>query len=208
MIREPNFIHLPDLNYPKELKKVIQAMDSAVSLWAEEDTEYAVRQQAVMDAERVDAQALKRAALAGEPDPGTEATTQAQRALLYQEQRLRASIAEVNRATAEVWQALKEHRVEVIAEACVKAEAGVESWREDVASLYEQAREMQEKRRVALAGLRFVSQITDTRLSYDPSFPVDGDFRLPNTNEKRVLDIATLLRKVYDDANEEIELVP
>ena len=58
---------------------------------------------------------------------------------------------------------------------------------------------MQEKRRVALAGLRFVSQITDTRLSYDPSFPVDGDFRLPNTNEKRVLDIATLLRNVYKD---------
>ena len=199
MIREPNFIHLPELNYPKEVQKTIKAMDSAVSLWAEEDTEYAARQQAVTDAEREDALALKKAALAGEPDPGTESTAQAQRALLYQEQRLKASIAEVNRATSEVWQALKEHRSEVIAEACAKAEAGVEAWREDVASLHGQAREMQEKRRVALAGLRFVSQITDTRLSYDPSFPVDGDFRLPNTTEKRVLDIATLLRKVYHE---------
>ena len=197
MIREPNFIHLPELNYPKEVQKTIKAMDSAVSLWAEEDTEYAVRQQAVTDAERQDALALKKAALAGDPDPGIEATAQAQRALLYQEQRLKASIAEVNRATSEVWLALKEHRSEVIAEACAKAEAGVEAWREDVASLYGQAREMQEKRRVALAGLRFVSQITDTRLSYDPSFPVDGDFRLPNTHEKRVLDISTLLKNAY-----------
>ncbi|MDA9918018.1 hypothetical protein N9D44_01765 [Pontimonas sp.] len=205
MIMEPNFIHLPDLKYPREVKKAIKAMDLAVSLWAEEDTEYAVRQQAVTDAERADAKALKEAALAGEPDPGTDAIAQAQRALLYQEQRLKASIAEVNRATSDVWQALKEHRSEVIAEACAKAEAGVEVWREDVASLYGQAREIQEKRRVALAGLRFVSQITDTRLSYDPSFPVDGDFRLPNTNEKRVLDIATLLRKVYQ---EELTVTP
>ncbi len=64
---------------------------------------------------------------------------------------------------------------------------------------------MQEKRRVALAGLRFVSQITDTRLSYDPSFPVDGDFRLPNTNEKRVLDIGALLRRVYVEEKSEPE---
>jgi|GEM_PF-5408200 hypothetical protein len=34
---------------------------------------------------------------------------------------------------------------------------------------------------------------------HDPSFPVDGDFRLPNTKEKRVLDIASLLRKVYQE---------
>jgi hypothetical protein len=56
---------------------------------------------------------------------------------------------------------------------------------------------MQEKRRLAVAGLRFVLRITDTRLSFDPSLPVDGDFRLPNTNEKRVLGIATLLTNVY-----------
>lgn len=199
MIREPNFIHLPELNYPKEVKKTIKAMETAVGLWAEEDTEYAVRQQAVADAERQDGLALKKAALAGEPDPGTEATAQAQRALLYQEQRLKASIAEVNRTTADVWSVLREHRNEVIAEACANAEAGVEAWREDIASIYGQARDIQEKRRVALAGLRFVSQLTDSRLSYDPSFPVDGDFRLPNTNEKRVLDIATLLRKVYQE---------
>ena len=80
MIKEPNFIHLPELNYPKVVQKTIKAMDSAVSLWAEEDTEYAVRQQAVTDAERQDALALKKAALAGEPDPGTEATAQEQRA--------------------------------------------------------------------------------------------------------------------------------
>lgn len=199
MIMEPNFIHLPDLKYPREVKKAIKAMDLAVSLWAEEDTEYAVRQQAVTDAERADAKALKEAALAGEPDPGTDAIAQANRALLYQEQRLKAGIAVVNRVTAEVLRLLKEHRSEVIAEACAVAEAGVEVWREDVASLYGHAREIQEKRRVALAGLRFVSQITDTRLSYDPSFPVDGDFRLPNTNEKRVLDIARLLRRLYEE---------
>ncbi len=35
--------------------------------------------------------------------------------------------------------------------------------------------------------------------SFGIPFPVDGDFRLPNTNEKRVLDIATLLRKVYQE---------
>jgi integrase len=98
MIKEPDFIHLPDLKYPREAKKAIKEMDLPVSLWAEEDTEYAVRQQVVADAERADAQALKEAALAGEPNPGTDGIAQPTRALRYQEQRLKAAIAVVNRA--------------------------------------------------------------------------------------------------------------
>ena len=50
-------------------------------------------------------------------------------------------------------------------------------------------------RQAAYEALRFVNRLTDSSLSYDPSFPVEGSLSVPKSHETRPLGIATLLEK-------------
>ena len=92
MIREPKFAHYPkNMKFPKPVQKQIKLVEGLTAAWAEEDAEYAVRQHALSEAKSRDAEALRVAAIAGEKDPGTKATDEAARSLLYQEERARAA---------------------------------------------------------------------------------------------------------------------
>jgi len=64
-------------------------------------------------------------------------------------------------------------------------------------------RDSETKRHEGLAPLRWVASLTDSNLSDDPSFPIEGGFQLPRTSEQKVLGIVALLRKFFVDRAEE-----
>jgi len=84
-------------------------------------------------------------------------------------------------------------------EACVTAERTVEVFQEEIAQVRKMVRDSETRRHEGLAPLRWVASLTDSNLSYDPSFPIEGGFQLPRTSEQKVLGIVALLRKFFLD---------
>jgi hypothetical protein len=164
---------------------------------SEEGAANAVRQHALSEAKSHDAEALRVAAIAGEKDPGTKATDEAARSLLYQEERVKATGRAVSKASQVLMALFREHRLELFAEACEVAEHTVETFRNDIAGVSERIREVEKARDKGLAPLRWVASLTDGKLSYDPSFPMQGSFQLPKTGEQKALAIVALLRRFY-----------
>jgi hypothetical protein len=93
----------------------------------------------------------------------------------------------------------REHRFELMEEACVTAERTVEAFREEISQAREMVRGSEARRNKGLAPLRWVASLTDSSLSYDPNFPIEGGFQLPRTSEQKVLGIVALLRKFFLD---------
>lgn len=198
MIREPKFAHFPkNMKFPKPIQEQIKLVEGFTAAWAEEDAEYAVRQHNLSEAKSRDAEALRAAAIAGEPDPGTSATDEAARALVYQEERVRAAARAVSRESQALTSLFGEHRFELMEEACVTAERTVESFQEEMSQVRKMVLESETRRHEGLAPLRWVSSLTDSNLSYDPSFPIEGSFQLPRTSEQKVLGIVALLRNFF-----------
>jgi hypothetical protein len=203
MIREPNFAHYPkNMKFPKPIQKQIKLVEGVTAEWAEEDTEYAVRQHGLSEAKSRDAEALRAAAIAGEKDPGTKATDEAARALLYQEERVRAAARTVSKESQALTLLFREHSFELIEEACATAERTVETFQEEMSQVRKMVRDSETKRHEGLAPLRWVASLTDSNLSYDPSFPIEGSFQLPRTAEQKVLGIVAWLRRLYSDKRE------
>jgi len=92
-----------------------------------------------------------------------------------------------------------EHRLELMEEACATAEGTVETFQEEMGNLRKLAGEIEATRHEGLAPLRWVESLTDSNLSYDPSFPIEGGFQFPKTAEEKPLAIAELLRRFYLD---------
>ena len=205
MIQQPRFAHYPaNMKFPKAIQKQIKIVEDLTAVWSEEDTEYAHRQEKLRHARRLDAEALKKAAIAGEPDPGTEATSEAERALLYQEQRVKATAQAVSRESSVLTEMFKANRLELFKEACETAERTVQEFRSEIASLTSRAREIEANRNNGLAPLRWVSSLTDGDLSYDPHFPIQGSFQFPNTAEQKAVGIVALLKKIYLDRDRDV----
>ena len=57
------------------------------------------------------------------------------------------------------------------------AERTVEAFQEEIAQVRKMVRDSETKRHEGLAPLRWVASLTDSNLSYDPSFPIEGGFR-------------------------------
>jgi hypothetical protein len=198
MIREPNFAHYPtNMKFPKPIQKQMKVVEGLTSSWAEEDAEYAAREHALAKAKTADGEALKAAAIAGEPDPGMKATEVAARAVVYQEERLKAAGRAVSKESGVLMTMFREHRVELFAEACEVAERTVKTFKEDIDEVSQRARQIEKARDAGLAPLRWVASLTDGNLSYDPSFPMQGSFQLPKMAEQKALGIVALLRRFY-----------
>ena len=75
----------------------------------------------------------------------------------------------------------------------------METFQEEMGNLRKLAGEIEARRHEGLAPLRWVESLTDSNLSYDPSFPIEGSFQLPRTSEQKVLGIVALLRKFFLD---------
>ena len=124
---------------------------------------------------------------------------EAARFLLHQEERVRAAARTVSKESQALSALFREHRFELMEEACVSAERTVEVFQEEIAQVRKMVRDSETKRHEGLAPLRWVASLTDSSLSYDPNFPIEGSFQLPRTWEQKVLGIVALLRKFFLD---------
>jgi len=77
----------------------------------------------------------------------------------------------------------------------VTAERTAETFREEMSQVRKMVLDSETRRHEGLAPLRWVASLTDSNLSYDPNFPIEGSFQLPRTSEQKVLGIVALLRK-------------
>ena len=111
------------------------------------------------------------------------------RSLLYQEERVRAAARAVSKESRALSALFREHRFELMEEACVTAERTVETFREEMSRVRKMVRDSETRRHEGLAPLRWVASLTDSNLPYDPSFPIEGGFQLPRTSEQKVLGI-------------------
>ena len=203
----PNTPNLANLDYPKATKALIKIMDQKMSAYAEADTELAVLEDNITDAKFQDALALKTAAIAGEPDPGTASTEAATRKVLYQIQVVVNARNETNKAAKAVRQSLDENRLEILELALDKAEAGILAWQQSVAQLQHTYSVEESNRQDSLDGLKMMShlKLTQDKVQFDNNFPVGGFLQVPRTREETVLGTTALLRKMFLDDTPEPE---
>ena len=116
---------------------------------------------------------------------------------------MRAAARAVSKESTVLAGMFREHRLELMEEACATAERTVEMFQDEMGKLRKMAGEIEARRHEGLAPLRWVSSLTDSNLSYDPSFPIEGSFQLPRTSEQKVLGIVALLRKFFVDKPDE-----
>ena len=83
------------------------------------------------------------------------------------------------------------------------AERTAETFREEMSQVRKMVLDSETRRHEGLAPLRWVASLTDSNLSYDPSFPIEGGFQLPRTSEQKVRGIVALLRKFFLDKPDE-----
>jgi hypothetical protein len=159
----------------------------------------------VTDAKHKDAMALQAAAIANEPDPGTENTEAAERAILYQVERVRHSRSNAQKAGSLVSKALHTNRIAIIDEAVKNAEVGIEIWQKEVSLIQSNYELMVKARHESLEGLRMLSNLgmTTDLVQFDPGFPVSGNLVVPQVREDRILGLLTLLTKMFHPADTE-----
>jgi hypothetical protein len=204
----PNTPDLAELDYPKATKALIKIMNEKMSVYAEADTRFAELGDNITNAKFQDALALKTAAIAGEPDPGTVSTEAATRALLYQTEVVNHAHREATKAGAAVTRSIEENKQLILELALDKAEAGVLAWQQSIVQLQHTYSVEESNRQSALDGLKMVSRLklTQDKVQFDNNFPVAGILQVPKTREDQVLGITVLLRKMFLDDTPELEV--
>jgi hypothetical protein len=194
----PNTPDLAELDYPKATKALIKIMNQKMSVFAEADTELAVREDEVSQAQHQDAVALKAAAIAGQPDPGTINSEEAARAVLYQEHVVQHARGEVTKAGAAVRKSIEENKLLVLSQSLEKAELGVLTYREKVLRVQTDYAQALQDRQHSLDGLKMVSRLglTSELVQFEASFPVGGQLQVPPTREEHLLGVIETLRTI------------
>ena len=204
----PNTPNLANLDYPKATKALIKIMNEKMSAYAEADTELAALEDNIDNAKYQDALALKTAAIAGEPDPGTASTEAATRKVLYQIQVVVNARNETNKAAQAVKKSINENKLQILELALDKAEAGLLSWQQSIANLQDTYALEEMNRQESLDGLKMFSdlRLTDEKVQFTSNFPVSGNLQVPKTREDQILGITALLRKMFlEDAPEHVD---
>jgi hypothetical protein len=204
-INPPTTPDIANLKYSKKTQSLIDDMNATRLHWAEEDTLMAELQDNVTDAKHKDAMALQAAAIANEPDPGTENTEAAERAILYQVERVRHARSKAQKAGSLVSKALHTDRIAIIDEAVKNAEVGIEIWKKEVSLIQSNYELLVKARHESLEGLRMLSNLglaTDL-VQFDSNFGVSGNLVVPQVREDRILGLLTLLTKMFHPADTE-----
>jgi hypothetical protein len=201
----PNTPDLAALDYPKATKALIKIMNQKMDVFAEADTHLAELQDNITQATHADAVALKAAAIAGEPDPGTASSDAAARAVLYQEQVAAHARSEVIRAGTAVRKSVEENKLTIIEQSADKAELGALAWQDGMLKLQADYYRLVEERAQSQDGMKMIARLglTDPLVHFDPSFPVSGQLTVPIIREDRLLGIIETIRKVVLDQTTE-----
>ena len=202
-INPPTTPDIANLKYSKKTQALIDDMTAKRLDWAQEDTKLAELEDNVTDAKHKDAMALQAAAIANEPDPGTENTEAAERAILYQVERVRHSRSNAQKAGSLVSKALHTNRIAIIDEAVKNAEVGIEIWQKEVSLIQSNYELLIKARHESLEGLRMLSNLgmTTDLVQFDPGFPVSGNLVVPQVREDRVLGLLDQINKLFHPAD-------
>jgi hypothetical protein len=194
----PNTPDLAALNYPKATKALIKIMDEKMSAWAEADTELSGLEDNIKQAQHADAVALKAAAIAGEPDPGTANSDAAARKVLYQEQVAQHARNELVKAGAAVTQSIEENKLDIIEQSVDKAELGKLSWQDRMLILQADYARLVEERDQSQDGMRMIAKLglTTPLVLFEGRFPVAGELRVPILREEQLTGVIETIRKV------------
>jgi hypothetical protein len=205
----PNTPNLAELDYPKATQALIKTMNIKMGDWAEADTQLAELEDAITIAKYQDALALKTAAIAGDPDPGTASTEAANRAVLYQTEVVKHAHREATKAGTAVRQSLTENQQVILEMALDKAAAGVLAWQQSIVQLQHTYGVELSSRQDSLDGLKMVSdlRLTDGTVQFSSNFPVGGVLQVPQTREDNILGLIALLRRMHlaDTPEPEVE---
>jgi hypothetical protein len=186
--------------YPKQIQKLIKDHASLMAKYVEEETKLYQLQDKSKQAEYSDIEALREAAIAGEPDPGDQATQDSSRAVQYQTIRTRAAVKAVREATYLVDTALIENRLVVIELACKMLEKGASKWDQALVQIQVDFAEAYEAKRESMNGMKSVLELNLT--TPEMSFSLNGislqgeSFQLPNA-DKASFSLVQHIRKTY-----------
>lgn len=195
-----------NIKYPKAVQSLIDQLKIAELEFAEQDTTLAGLKDDLLAAKQADMMALKAAAIASEPDPGTVETQAVERSILYQYEKTLHARSMAQKAGSLVAQALKDHRVAVLDECIREAKEGITQWQQAIMKIQTDYMSAADLRNKSLEGIRMVSNIGLTRdlVQFDNNFPISGLFEVPKTHEPRILELITLLDGLFHPAHPEL----
>lgn len=197
--RHPNIpTVIEGFEYPKPVQSLIKKMDSAYEIWAEADTALAEAEYVVSEAKALDAKLFAESILEGLEDPGEVHTPAALRKLKGAEILANARRTDVNKIGRELEEVMREHAREITHTAIEHAREAVMVWQEAVLEASRIVADASAARYQGLVGLREVSSYTRGVYTFDGNFPISGSLSVPETYEKRVLQICEELEKLMD----------
>jgi hypothetical protein len=198
--KSPRNLSLPaEYDWPTAVKKSITEYEKSWKVWAEANTALAVAVDDLAAAVREDAVALTEAVKNSQPDPGVEKSDQARRAVVYAEEVAKQARQAVNRQAEKTWNTIAQSHDTLARQAITEALDGVNQFQGDCEAIAEHGRVAELRRSKSLQGLRLLARLGDTRVSFEPSFPIDGQFSVPKTHETRVVNLAALITRLLDE---------
>jgi len=190
----PRALALPKkMKWPKKLLKEIEIWDTLHSEW---DTAHAELEERLMQhaaAVDADAKALRDAVAEKKSDPGTADSEEKARAIVYWGELTRQARRKTDQQLGRVLQSIEDHRRELVAQACQMAKTGADSFAIEMGEAVAKADRAVQNRNEAYEGLRFVARLTADTVAYEPVFPLEGQISVPQTHERRALNIVALL---------------
>jgi hypothetical protein len=207
-IDQPTTPAVADMEYPKDIQKLIKAHRLLMVQYQVEKKKLDELKAESQNAEYNDIEALRQAAIAGEPDPGMDASQKATRAVEYQNIRTKAAVQAVRSATSLVNAALMQNRLVIIELACEMLQKGATEWDQALVKLQVDFAEAYEKKRESINGMRTVFQLDLTKPEI--SFGLDNihraaeGFRVPESDKSSVWLVKTL-REIYAEGGKHLE---
>lgn len=197
----PNIPNLAALPYSPAINKKLQELESLHSMWAEEDTHLAELQDKRDRAIQDDMRSLRAAAISGEPIPKKLDVHEIEREIVYQTERVNYCLRQTEKAGRELKALVFENKTEVIKQAIEKARNGIDAWREDVSKISQTQQAAYDSRNKSLDAIRMISNmgLTSDVIKFDPFFPTDGEFSVPNPNEANLEKTLEYLDRLFLD---------
>lgn len=197
--RAAQIVRLPEaIKWPKEVTAAVSEYDAAYMKWVEAQGVLFEKVDAHEAAKKADAAALVEAIGAGKGDPGEDATNKTMRAVVFQNEATKMARKNADRQARAVIELLKAHKETALLQAAEIAEAGADTWADDIQRLKNEYAEAVTRRNAAYAPLRWVSPFVETSVRYEPSFPIEGSASWPQVHENRPRGIAEIIRKMLE----------
>jgi hypothetical protein len=208
LLRHPKALYLPPREYPPAVAEAVADYDDAYLLWDMEHAALEDLNRAYQTAEREAVAKMVEAAKTGKKDPGeSKDVDAAKRAVLFQNERVKHLRKEADKKARATFEAMQAERLALLEMAVTEAEGFAADYPGRVADVSKQLDQIVTDRQKAYELLRVVSQFTEGTVSYDPSFPLEGNVSLFQTHERRVWGLTKLLREMFLDTAKEKQAI-